>query len=73
MAPPLSDGQVSYDDGTKETLDQYSKDVSAFLMWAADPKLEQRKRTGFYVLGYLLILALLLYLAKKRIWARIKY
>lgn len=46
MAQPLKDGQVTFDDGTKSTLDQQAKDVSAFLMWAAEPKLEQRKQTG---------------------------
>ncbi|MGO7895710.1 cytochrome c1, partial [Rhizobium leguminosarum] len=35
MPKPLSDGQVTYDDGAPATVDQYSRDVSAFLMWAA--------------------------------------
>ena len=46
MPPPLSDGRVDYTDGTPATLDQYAKDVAAFLMWAAEPHLEQRKRIG---------------------------
>jgi cytochrome c1 len=46
-----------------------SRDVAAFLAWAAEPKMEERKRTGFMVMIYLAILALLLYLVKKRIWA----
>ena len=46
MPPPLSDGRVDYTDGAPATLDQYSKDVTAFLMWAAEPHLEQRKRIG---------------------------
>jgi hypothetical protein len=53
MAPPLKAGQVTFDDGTPSTLDQQAKDVSAFLMWAAEPKLEERKQTGFAVLIYL--------------------
>jgi len=69
MAPPLSDDQVTYDDGAPQTLDQYAKDVSAFLMWAAEPKLEDRKRTGFMVMVFLLGLTALIYLCKKAIFA----
>ncbi len=69
MAPPLSDGQVTYDDGSPETLDQYSKDVSAFLMWAAEPHLENRKRTGFMVMVFLVIFTGLIYLTKKSVYA----
>ena len=53
MPPPLSDGVVSYTDGAPETVDQYAKDVAAFLMWAAEPTLDARKRIGFQVLIYL--------------------
>jgi ubiquinol-cytochrome c reductase cytochrome c1 subunit len=70
MAPPLSDGQVTYDDGTPQTLDQYSKDVAAFLMWAAEPHLEERKRTGFMVMVFLAIFSILIYLTKKSVYAR---
>jgi len=70
MAPPLSDGQVTYDDGSPETLEQYSKDVSSFLMWAAEPHLEDRKRTGFMVMVFLVIFTVLLYLTKKSIYSR---
>jgi cytochrome c1 len=69
MAQPLTDDQVTYDDGTPATVDQMARDVSAFLAWAAEPKMEERKRTGFMAMIYLAILALLLYLVKKRIWA----
>jgi len=69
MPPPLTDDQVTYDDGTPATVDQMARDVSAFLAWTAEPKMEERKQTGFMVLIYLGILALLLYLVKKRIWA----
>jgi ubiquinol-cytochrome c reductase cytochrome b/c1 subunit len=68
MPPPLSDGIVSYTDGAPETVDQYAKDVTAFLMWAAEPKLDERKRLGFQVLIYLVILAGLLYFTKKKVW-----
>ena len=69
MAPPLSDGQVTYDDGTPETLDQYSQDVAAFLMWAAEPHLEDRKRMGFMVMVFLAIFTALIYLTKKSVYA----
>lgn len=69
MPPPLSDDQVTYDDGTPATVDQMARDVSAFLAWTAEPKMEERKRTGFMVMIFLGVLALLLYLVKKRIWA----
>src|SRR3546814_16054656 len=69
MAPPISDEQVTYDDGTPETLDQYAKDISAFLMWAAEPHLEERKRTGFMVMVFLVIFTGLLYLTKKSVYA----
>jgi cytochrome c1 len=69
MPPPLQAGQVKYDDGSPETLEQYSKDVSAFLTWAAEPKLVQRKRTGFQVIIFLIVLSGLLYFTKKKVWA----
>lgn len=69
MAPPISDDQVTYDDGTPQTLDQYAKDVSAFLMWAAEPHLEDRKRTGFMVMVFLAIFTALVYLTKKSVYA----
>ena len=68
MAAPLKDGIVTFDDGTKSTVDQQAKDVSAFLMWAAEPKLEERKQTGFAVLIYLLLLSGLLYASYKTVW-----
>lgn len=68
MPKPLSDGQVEYTDGAPQTLAQYSKDVSAFLMWAAEPKLEQRKAMGVRVMVFLVVFASLLFFVKKRIW-----
>ncbi len=73
MPPPLSDGQVTYGDGTKATVDQMARDVSAFLAWAAEPKMEARKRMGFEVLIYLAVLTVLLYLTKKAIWAKVEH
>ncbi|MFM9940190.1 MAG: cytochrome c1 [Hyphomicrobiaceae bacterium] len=72
MAKPLQDGQVKYQDpATPRTVAQYAEDVTAFLAWAGDPKLEERKSMGLKVLLYLLITTLLLYLAKKRLWSRL--
>ena len=74
MPPPLaSDGQVEYTDGTPATMEQYAKDVSAFLMWMAEPKLDQRKRTGFRVMIFLIILSALLYVTKRRVWADVAH
>ena len=70
MPKPLSDGVVDYADGSPKTEQQYAKDVSAFLMWAAEPKLEERKRLGFGVLIFLSVYALLLLAVKKKIWSR---
>lgn len=71
MAPQIDDDQVEYVDGTKATKDQIAKDVAAFLMWTAEPKLEERKRMGMKVVIFLLITAILLYGASRRIWARL--
>ncbi len=71
MPKPLSDGQVEYTDGAPQTVDQYGKDVAAFLMWTAEPKLEQRKAMGFRVMIFLIVFASLLYFVKKRIWAKV--
>jgi ubiquinol-cytochrome c reductase cytochrome b/c1 subunit len=74
MPPPLSgDGQVEYTDGTPATVQQYAKDVAAYLMWMAEPKLDQRKRTGFRVLVFLIILSGLLYATKRRVWASVAH
>jgi ubiquinol-cytochrome c reductase cytochrome c1 subunit len=73
MANPLLDGQVKYTDGTPATVSNYARDVTAFMSWAADPKLEERKRLGILAIGYLLITSLLLYFAKKRVWSKIPH
>jgi ubiquinol-cytochrome c reductase cytochrome b/c1 subunit len=69
MPPPLLDGQVNYTDGTPATAEQYSRDVSAFLVWVAEPHLEARKRIGFQVMIFLIVFAGLAYLAKKKVWS----
>jgi len=74
MPPPLvADGQVTYADGTKATVDQMAKDVSAFLVWTAEPKLENRHRTGVAVVIFLLIATALAYMSYRNIWAGVKH
>lgn len=73
MPPPLSDGQVTYSDGTPATVDQYARDVAAFLSWTADPNLEVRKEMGLRMMIYLIILAGILWLAKRSMWSRVKH
>lgn len=73
MAKPLSDGQVTYDDGAPQTVDQYARDVSSFLMWAAEPHLEDRKKTGFRVMVFLVLFAGLVYLTKRKVWANVAH
>jgi len=74
MPPPLvADGQVTYADGTKATVDQMAKDVSAFLVWTAEPKLENRHRTGIAVLIFLLFATGLAYMSYRAIWADKKH
>lgn len=69
MPPPLAaEGQVTYADGTKATIDQMATDVSAYLMWAAEPKLENRHRTGIAVFLFLLIATMLAYGSYQTIW-----
>lgn len=69
MASPLFDDLVEYQDGTAATQEQMARDVSAFLMWAAEPKLEDRRSLGIRVMLYLLILAGLMYFVKRKVWA----
>lgn len=69
MPMPLAEGQVVFDDGAPNTVNDMAKDVSAFLAFAADPNMEARKNTGFMVMIYLAALSVLLYLVKKRVWA----
>ena len=79
MPAILADNAVPYIKGpdgkpqVPETLDQHARDVSAFLAWAADPHLNTRKAIGWQVMPYLLIITVLLFLAKKRIWSRIPH
>jgi len=76
MPPPLTDGQVTYApaaDGSTvpATVDQYSKDVAAFLMWTAEPHLNANKAAGFRVLTFLILFSVLMYFVKQRIWRKV--
>jgi len=71
MPPPLIDGRVTYDDKTVASVDQEAKDVSAFLQWAADPKMEERKQMGLAVMIFLFVFAGLVYASYRRIWAKV--
>ncbi|MEP3277605.1 MAG: cytochrome c1 [Stappiaceae bacterium] len=73
MAPPLSDELVEYTDGTPMTTEQYARDISAFLMWTAEPKMEERKKIGLRVMIFLIIFASLLYFTKKKIWRNVAH
>ena len=79
MPPPLTDGRVEYAqnkdetdaNNVPETVDQYAKDVSAFLMWAAEPHLVDRKAMGLTVIVFLILLSGLVYYTKKKVWAEL--
>lgn len=74
MPPPItSNGQVTYSDGTPATVDQMSKDVSAFLTWAAEPNLERRHAAGLASVLFILIFCFLAYGAYKNVWAGVKH
>jgi ubiquinol-cytochrome c reductase cytochrome c1 subunit len=69
MPPPLiTNGQVTYEDGTNPTVDQMAQDISAVLTWTAEPRLENRRRTGLVVVFFLLVATMLAYMAYQNIW-----
>jgi len=71
MAKPLSEGSITYSDGTNATEAQMAKDVTTFLTWAAEPHLEARHKTGVRVIIFLIVLTALVYLSMQRLWSRI--
>ena len=73
MKNPLSADLVEYADGTPATVEQMASDVTEFLAWSSDPKLEQRKRVGFMTMLYLTILAILLWFSYKRVWRNVEH
>lgn len=72
MPNPLTEGLVEYTDGTPAKVDQYGKDVTAFMMWVAEPHMQARKRLGLQVMVFLIVLAGLLYFTKKKVWSQVK-
>jgi ubiquinol-cytochrome c reductase cytochrome c1 subunit len=73
MPPPLAPGKVTFDDGTPSTVQEQAKDVAAFLAWAAEPKMEERKQFGLGAMIYLLIFSVLLWFSYKRIWRNVAH
>lgn len=73
MPPPLTANRVHYTDGTKATLDQEARDVATFLMWASHPHLEQRHRIGVKVMLFLIVLAVVFFFAKRRLWKDVEH
>ncbi len=71
MPPPLSDGAVTYEDGTPQLASQYAKDVATFLTWAAEPEMEQRKQMGVKVMLFLVAFAGIMYAVKRQIWKKV--
>ena len=71
MPPPLVDDRVSFDDGTKATVKQEAADVSAFLQWASDPKMEERKQMGVSVMIFLVLFSGILYASYRQIWRNV--
>lgn len=72
MGQPIWGDDVEYDDGTEATVEQVSKDVTAFMTWAAEPYMIERKQLGFKVMVFLIILTILLYLSKKKVFTALK-
>ncbi len=72
MPAPLSDGQVQYRTGMPSSVDQMSRDVVVFLQWAAEPEMEHRKSLGLKAMLYLFVFTILFYIAKNRVWSRLK-
>ena len=72
MGPPLSEGQVTFDDGSPSTVDAMSKDVAAFLTWTAEPKMMERKAAGLGTLLFLLLATMLAYMSYRTVWAEKK-
>jgi cytochrome c1 len=73
MPQPIADGAVKYADGTPENLDHYAQDVAAFLSWAAEPTMVERKKLGVRVMLFLIVFSVLMYYVKKRVWADVQH
>jgi ubiquinol-cytochrome c reductase cytochrome c1 subunit len=73
MPPPLADGKVTFDDGKPSTVSEEAQDVAAFLAWASDPRMEERKAFGLGAMIYLLIFSGLLYASYRKIWKNVAH
>ena len=73
MPPPLTEDRVTYDDGTAASVDQMSKDVSAFMAWSAEPKMQERKAFGLGAMIYLLIFSIILWFSYRRVWRHVAH
>ncbi len=73
MAQPLWPDMVDYQDGTEATISQMAADVTQFLNWAADPHLEARKQMGVKVILFLIVLSIIFYAYKRRIWRDVEH
>lgn len=73
MPPPLAPGKVTFDDGAPSTVDQQARDVAAFLTWASDPKMDQRKQTGLAVVIYLALFSGVLWLSYRQVWRNVAH
>ena len=71
MAPPLNDEYVDYDDGTSNSLSQLAEDVVTFLKWSAEPEVEERKSLGIKVILFFIVLGVIVFFAKRRLWRNI--
>jgi ubiquinol-cytochrome c reductase cytochrome c1 subunit len=73
MAQPLYDGMITYEDGSPETIEQYASDVVQYLQWASEPKLNERKGMGTYVMAYLFIFAGVTYASYRQVWRNVEH
>ena len=73
MPPPLAEDGVEYSDGTKASIEQMAWDVVSFMQWTAEPEMEQRKKMGFKVVLFLIILSAILYAAKRKMWSNLDH
>ena len=71
MAQPLDEAYVDYDDGTENTLPQLAEDITTFLVWSAEPELEERKKLGIKVILFFIILGSIVFVVKNRLWRKI--
>ena len=71
MAQPLDEGYVDYDDDTENTLPQLAEDITTFLVWSAEPELEERKKLGIKVILFFIVLGSIVFIVKNRLWREI--